>query len=258
MSSKAPNNRPAKYKLAPPRRSAALTRGVKKLETYKTQKPTTSKTSQALLDMVIRQYESRDILNIQTAGSMAHSLMNNNIKEFRNKYADAIVGIGKQMAKQATKRETTMQATKKVEDDLVRVVDRAVHRPTIKTKNWESESPTSEVQFVRDYKSFDAAWKAGYKRLISVVEQHLTKKQPNLKLYIGMQYTVIKQAIDYEDRDPDEVYMMQVGEPKVMNARTKPMNVYNEASVKPIILSLRAELERIFSGMDSQEGSNWE
>ena len=43
-----------------------------------------------------------------------------------------------------------------------------------------------------------------------------------------------------------------------MNARTKPLNIYNEASVKPIILSLRKELERKFvSGIDSQEGSNW-
>ena len=258
MSSKAPSNRPAKYKLAPPRRSAALTRGVNKLKTYKTQKSTTSKKTQDLLDMVIRQYESRDILNIQTAGSMAHSLMNNNITEFRNKYADAIVGIGTQMAKQATKREATMVAHKKVENDLVRVVDRAVHRPTIKTKNWESESPTTEVQFVRDYKNFNAAWNAGYKRLISVVEQHLTKKQPNLKLYIGMQYTVIKQEIDHEDEDPEDVYMMPVGDPKVMTVRTKPLNIYNEASVKPIILSLRAELERKFlKGVDNQVGSNW-
>ena len=34
MSSNAPNTRPAKYKLAPPRRSAALTRGVNKLKTF--------------------------------------------------------------------------------------------------------------------------------------------------------------------------------------------------------------------------------
>ena len=140
----------------------------------------------------------------------------------------------------------------------MRVVDRQVHRPTIKTKNWESEAPTSEVQFVRDYEGFNEAWRAGYKHLINAIQQHLTKKQPNLKLYIGMQYTVIKQAIDYEHQDPDEVNLVQVGAPKVMNATTKPINVYSEASVKPIILSLRNELERIFlSGMDGQQGSNW-
>ena len=246
MSSKAPNNRPLKYKLAPPRRTAALTRGVNKLKTYKTQKSTTNKRSQELLDLVISQYESRDILNIQTAASMAHSLMNNNLTEFKDKYADAILGIGRQVAKQKDKREATKEAQKIKEDDFVRVADRTVHRPTIKTRNWESEAPSTEIQFVRDYKNFDAAWNAGYKRLIQAVEQHLTKKQPNLKLYIGMQYTVIKQAIDYEDQDPEEVNMRQVGEPKVMNARTKPINVYNEAGVKPIILSLRKELERIF------------
>ena len=77
------------------------------MKTYKTQKSTTSKKTEDILDMIIRQYESRDILNIQTAGSMAHSLMNNNLNEFRTKYADANVGIGTQMAKQAVKREAT-------------------------------------------------------------------------------------------------------------------------------------------------------
>ena len=113
MSSNGPNNRPAKYKLATPTRSAALIRGVNRLKTYKTQKSTTNKVSQALLDMVISQYESRDILNIQTPRSMAHSLMNNNLTEFRAKYADAIVGVGKQVAKHADKREATKVANKK-------------------------------------------------------------------------------------------------------------------------------------------------
>ena len=66
----------------------------------------------------------------------------------------------------------------------------------------------------------------------------MTKKQPNLKLYIGIQYTVIKQAIDYKDNDPDDVNMRQVGEPKLMTARTKPQNVYNVASVKTNNLQL--------------------
>ena len=83
MRSKTPNNRPVKYKLAPSKRSAAITRGVNKLKTYRTEKSTTNKVSQNLIDLVISQYESRDILNIQTAGSMAHSLMNDNLTEFR-------------------------------------------------------------------------------------------------------------------------------------------------------------------------------
>ena len=137
MSSKAPNNRPVKYKLAPPQRSAAIVRGVNKLKTYKTQTSTTSKRSQEL------QYESRDILNIQTAGSMAHSLMNNDLTAFKGKYADAVVGIGRQVSKQKEKREAAKETNKTIEDDLVRVVDRAIRSPTLKTKNWESESPTS-------------------------------------------------------------------------------------------------------------------
>jgi hypothetical protein len=86
----------------------------------------------------------------------------------------------------------------------------------------------------------------------------MTKKQPNLKLDIGIQYTIIKQATDYEDQDPEEINLRNVGAPQTMNARTKPLNVYNVASVKPIFLSLKAELEREFwSGMDGQVGSNW-
>jgi hypothetical protein len=86
----------------------------------------------------------------------------------------------------------------------------------------------------------------------------MTKKQPHKKLFTGMQYTVIKQAIDYEDQDPEEINLKKVGKPTHMHARTKPVNVYNVASVKPIILSLRAELERkCYSGMDGQVGPNW-
>ena len=86
----------------------------------------------------------------------------------------------------------------------------------------------------------------------------MTKKQPNLKLCIGIQYAVIKQAVDHEGQDPGEVNLKKVGAPKRMHARTKPVNVYKVASAQAISLSLRAELERkLYSGMDGQVGSNW-
>ena len=67
---------------------------------------------------------------------------------------------------------------------VVAAVDRKVHKPNINTKNWESEAPSSEMVFKRDFEQFDEAWKAGYELLHNSVEQHMTKKQPNLELYI--------------------------------------------------------------------------
>ena len=93
--------------------------------------------------------------------------------------------------------------------------------------------------------------------LVKSVETHLTSKQPNLKLMIGIEYTVIKQAIDYEYQDPDEIRLKPITEPKQMFARTKAVNIYNVASVSPSILNLKAELEMKFlDGVDNQAGSN--
>ena len=83
MSSRVPKKRPLKYKVAPTKRSAAILRGVNILMTYKTQRPTTNRRSQQLLDLVISQYASRDILRIETAGSLAHSLMLNDLEGFK-------------------------------------------------------------------------------------------------------------------------------------------------------------------------------
>ena len=228
-------NRPLKYKVALTKRPAAIQQNVKNLIHLYTQRATTTRNSRRLIDLVISQYADRDILRIETAGHLAHLAMINDSEGFQKLYGKILPSISKQVTLQIAKKTAQREENKQVVDELVRVVDRQVHRATIKTKNWESEAPTSEVQFVRAYKGFNEAWRAGYKHLINAVEQHLTKKQPNLKLYIGMQYTVIKQAIDHEDPDPDDVIMVHVGVPKVMYAKTKSVNVYNKDSVKPII-----------------------
>ena len=94
-------------------------------------------------------------------------------------------------------------------------MDEKIHRPGIRTKNWESEPPSTEIRFKRHYKDFHDAWAAGSKLLIKAVSAHLTKKQPNLKLFIGIEYTVIKQTIDHEDPDPDDVIMQKSRRPKI-------------------------------------------
>ena len=80
-----------------------------------------------------------------------------------------------------------------------------MHKPHAETTHWETEAPPSKVVLKRDVKDFGDAWRAAFKLLVKSVETHLTRKQPNLVLMIGIENTVIKQAIDYEDQDPDEI-----------------------------------------------------
>jgi hypothetical protein len=204
-----------------------------------------------------KQYENRDIRNIKTAVSAMDSLKANDFNEFKRKYANIALAIPIKQAKQNARRETKQTA---VDEKLAEIVVKAeikVNKPGIRTKNWESEAPSTEIVFKRHYKDFNEAWKEGSKLLIKAVSAHLTKKQPNLKLFIGIQYTVIKQIIDYEDRDPEEINFKRVGVPKPMAAKTQPVNVYKLESVKPTILGLRAELEKEFwSSMVKQVGSN--
>jgi hypothetical protein len=205
-----------------------------------------------------KQYENRDIRNIKTAMSAMDSLKGNDFNEFKKKYADIALAIPIKQAKQNAKRDTKQTVVDEKLAEIVSRVDKKVHKPGIRTKNWESEAPSTEIKFKRKYKDFNDAWKEGSKLLIQAVSAHLSKKQPNLKPFIRIQYTVVKQTIDYEDQDPDDIILKEVGKPKPMVAKTKPVHVYKLESVKPTILGLRADLEKKFwSSMEKQIGSNW-
>ena len=141
---------------------------------------------------------------------------------------------------------------------MVKKVDKNIHRPHVHTTHWETAAPSSKVVLKRDFKDFGDAWRASLKLLVKIVETHLTTKHNNLKLMLGVEYTVIKQAIDYEDQDPDEIRLKPVTEPKIVFARTKAVTIYNVASIEPTILNLRGELEKKFlDGIENQAGSNW-
>jgi hypothetical protein len=123
--------------------------------------------------------------------------------------------------KQAKQKSTQDKKQKEIDDNLAEIVEKVeeeIHKLGIRTKNWDSEAPSTEIKFKRDYKDFNDAWAAGSKLVIKAVSAHLTKKQPNLKLFIGIESTVVKQTIDYEDQDPDEVRLKEVGKPKPMAA----------------------------------------
>jgi hypothetical protein len=197
-----------------------------------------------------QQYESRDIRNIKTAVSAMNSLMANDFNEGKRKYAKIAMAIPIKQAKQRATQDKKLtvlddqlaeivEKTVKLDNqigELVEKVDKEIHKPGIKTRSWESEAPSTEIKFKQDYNDFNDAWKAGSKLLIKAVSAHFTKKQPNMKLFIGIEHTVVKQSIDYEDQDPDEIRLKEVGKPKPMAAKTKPVNVYNLESVNPTIL----------------------
>jgi hypothetical protein len=187
-----------KYKLVAHKRAAALTKVMARLDTYSS----TNVLAQHLMNTIKNQYEIRDIRNISTAVSAMDSLK---VNEF-NGFSKNVAGIAKAMPLKQVKpkeaRDINMKATDEAIAKVLEAVDRKAQRPTIKTKNWESEALSLEIAFKRDFKHVEEAWKAGIKLLSKSVEQHMTKKQPNLKLDIEIQYTVIKQAIDYEDQDP--------------------------------------------------------
>ena len=80
-------------------------------------------------------------------------------------------------------------------DKEVRGVEREVCRPKLKTKHGDTEAPTYEVEFVKDYRNFIEAWEAGVKKLIQMTEAHMNKA-PNIKLSLGCTFQVQKGRID--------------------------------------------------------------
>ena len=60
----------------------------------------------------------------------------------------------------------------------------------------------------------------------------------NIKLIIRVHYTVIKQVVDDEDDEPNEITLKEVGETVLGTATTGAVSVYNIESVKPIVRGL--------------------
>ena len=122
-------------------------------------------------------------------------------------------------------------------------LERKLYEPRTSIKNWETEAPLSNMNFKRDYKTFDDAWNAGVGTLIKSTEKHLVRR-PNVRLAIGITFTVLKQAIDYEDQDPDDTRLKQISEHLTLHSRTKLVTVYIVDTVKPTILTMNIELEK--------------
>ena len=82
-------------------------------------------------------------------------------------------------------------------------------------------------------------------------------KKPNIKIYLGYKYQVTKISIDVNGEDPDAVEEVK-GPAKKGSCMTKPVNIYNVASVKANVKALKEELEHKFmKSLQSLSGSNW-
>ncbi len=103
-------------------------------------------------------------------------LKNNEMNKFTKKIASITKLIANKTAKSQAKRETNYQAEKEKMDKEVRGVERVLQKPKTKTKHGDTEAPTFEVEFVKDYRNFPEAWSAGLKKLIQMVETHMKKK----------------------------------------------------------------------------------
>ena len=76
----------------------------------------------------------------------------------------------KQKTKATAKRQTKNQKETEEMDQLVRGVEREVFRPKTKITHGETEAPTYEVEFLRDYRNIEEAWNAGVKKIIKMTE----------------------------------------------------------------------------------------
>jgi hypothetical protein len=206
------------------------------------------------MTLIKKLYSDRSIQNITTAVSAMESLKKKDFNEFGKKYADILNKIPGKQAKTQKVRETKTAAIDAKISEAIRIIE----RPSVHTKNWETEAPSTEIIFKRIIKSFDQAWKTGKNLLINSVEHHMTAKQPNMKLTIGIEYNMSKFKVDDEDEDPDEINLVRVGRERIGISKTKAVNVYNVASIRPTILNLKSELEtKFYNGLENQVGSNW-
>ena len=115
-----------------------------------------------------------------------------------------------------------------------------MHKPSIRTKNWESESPSTEVHFARTYVDLDKEWNSGRKN----INKHCTvpheATQPQIKLYTGITYEILKTTLHPEQYTFED--MKQHVITKLVVATTQPANVYVVESFEAAILSLNREI----------------
>ena len=147
----------------------------------------------------------KNIHKYKTGGAALKALTQNKREKFGKKFGKkfAKIVVHAKEANVITRRDANAAKIDLKIDDTVKIIHHNINKPKVKTKNWETEAPSVEIQFVSRYTHFSEAWSAGKPHLIKKVKRHMTQKQPNIKLYIGIKHKVKKQAVIHEDQDPD-------------------------------------------------------
>ena len=141
-------------------------------------------------------------------------------------------------------------------DKVVRGVENLIHKPKIKISDQETEAPTYEVEFLRDYRNIMEAWEAAEKKLIRMTAAHM-KNRPSIKLSLGCRFQVVKSRFNADNDDLDTVEVIEET-PVQKRFIVKNIQIYNVESVKPIIKNLKSEMERgFYKTLDNLGGSNW-
>ena len=212
--------------------------------------------NETLMSTVKELYKTRDITNIKTATRAMDLLKSNELNKFKKNFADISKLATTKSGKTKAKRETKYQAEKEIMDKEVRGVEREVFKPKLKTSNGETEAPTYEVEFLRDYTNIGEAWDAGVKKLTQMTETHMKKKK-NIRLALGGKFQVVKLEIDATNDDPDTVEeVATASESRLFQIRN--VQIYNIESVKPTIKNLKSDFEAGFQrSLNKLVGSGW-
>ncbi len=215
--------------------------------------------NETLMSTVKELYKTRDITNIKTATRAMDLLVSNDLNKFKKSFANISKLAAKKSGKIQAKRETKLQAEKEEMDKVVRGVkrvERVATKPKTRTKDKGTEAPTYEVEFIKDYYVFGAAWEAGNKKLIKMIEEHM-KTKPNIKLTLGAAFQIQRKDANTDNDDPFSVQEEILEEMKT-EFEIKDVQLYNIESVKPTILNLQSQMQNGFdSAIDRAKGSSW-
>ncbi len=166
------------------------------------------------------------------------------VNQLTKKFANIIKLMSNKDIKRKVKKEAKDAVEQEIMDKVVRGVENIAYKPKIKITDKDTEAPTYEVEFLRDYRNINEAWEAGEKKLIRMTATHM-KDKPSIKLSLGCRFQVAKGRIDADNEDPDTVEMVEV-ETAQKRFKVKNVQIYNIESVRPTIKNLKSEMERGF------------
>ena len=197
----------------------------------------TSSASRNILISNVKQMFAKGVIKTRSAAeNLIKLIQEGKMQEFDEK----LNKIEKSENAKAAKRKSEEIAR----DSNYTIQQKETTKHIVRVKNKNTELPTFEVQFKKKHTTFEAAWKDGVLRLVRLAADKIREKD-NLKVVIGIEFTIIKVNGDEEDE-------------KTIHAHTMPEAVYSEDAVDKFIRSKRGDLaKRMQTRIDHQVGSGW-